>query len=60
MKVRRLKEFNFSLLGKWVWRNLEERGSLLYNVLCAKYGEEGGVVCWWMRVFRVVAKREPY
>ena len=41
--VRRLKEFNFSFLGKWVWRMLEEKGSLWYNVLCAKYGEEGGV-----------------
>jgi len=40
--VRRLKEFNFLLLGKWAWRMLEERESLWYNVLCAKYGEEGG------------------
>jgi len=38
----RLKEFNLSLIGKWVWRMLKERGSLWYNVLCAKYGEEGG------------------
>jgi len=27
---------------------LEERGSLWYNVLCAKYGEEGeGGSVWW-------------
>ena len=40
--AKRLNEFNFSLLGKWLWRMLEERGSLRYNVVCAKYGEEGG------------------
>ena len=42
LDVGRLKEFNFSLLGRWVWRMLKERGSSCYNVLCAKYGEEGG------------------
>lgn len=36
--VRRLKEFNFSLLDKWM---LEERGSLWYNVLCVTYGAGG-------------------
>jgi hypothetical protein len=41
--VKRLKEFNISLLGKWVWRLLEERESLWKVVLCAKYGEEGGM-----------------
>ncbi|GAU10380.1 hypothetical protein TSUD_422790, partial [Trifolium subterraneum] len=40
--VRRLKEFNFSLLGKWVWRCLEEKDSLWCKVLHAKYGQEGG------------------
>jgi hypothetical protein len=40
--VRRLKEFNLSLLGKWVWMILEERGSLWYRVLSVKYGEERG------------------
>ncbi|GAU26327.1 hypothetical protein TSUD_56250 [Trifolium subterraneum] len=40
--VRRLKEFNFSLLGKWVWRCLEEKDSLWCKVLQAKYGQEGG------------------
>ena len=40
--VKRLKEFNISLLGKWVWRLLEERESLWNVVICAKYGEEGG------------------
>ena len=39
--VKRLKEFNISLLGKWVWRLLEERESLWIVVIRAKYGEEG-------------------
>jgi len=32
---------------------LEERGNLWYNVLCAKYGEEGGG-------YVLVGKCEPY
>jgi len=43
--VRRLNEFNLSLLGKWVWRMLEERISKWYNVICVKYGEEGRWLC---------------
>jgi hypothetical protein len=39
--VRRLKEFNLALLGKWWWQILHERGTLWYMVLCARYGEEG-------------------
>lgn len=39
---------------------LEDRGSLWYNMLCVKYGEEEVVMCWWRRGFRAVAKREPY
>ena len=39
--VKMLKEFNISLLGKWVWRLLEERESLWNVVIRAKYGEEG-------------------
>ena len=30
--VRRLREFNVSLLGKWCWRLLVERGSLWHRV----------------------------
>jgi len=40
--VRRLREFNDVLLGKWCWRLLEERSSLWYRVLVARYGEEDG------------------
>ncbi|GAU42359.1 hypothetical protein TSUD_350250 [Trifolium subterraneum] len=44
--------------GKWVWRCLEERDSLWSLVLKAKYGQEGGRVCfaegvgsaWWRNV----------
>jgi len=40
--VRRLREFNLALLGKWCWRLLEDRGSFWYRVLVARYGEEAG------------------
>jgi len=42
--VKSLKEFNISLMGKWVWRVLEERDGLWSLVLRAKYGEECGRV----------------
>ena len=42
MGVRRLREFNLALLGKWWWRILHEPGNLWYRVLCARYGEAGG------------------
>lgn len=52
--VRRLREFNLSLLGKSCWRSLVEKGGLWYRVLMARYGEggrlkEGGrmVSSWW-------------
>lgn len=46
LRVSRLKEFNIALLGKWVWRVLEERERLWYKVLCARYREEGGRLCF--------------
>jgi len=53
--MKRLKEYYISLLGKWVWRLLEERESLWNVVIRAKYEEEGGRVrfgshggsVWW-------------
>jgi len=56
--VRKLKEFNIALLGKWCWRMLVDRGGLWYRVLVARYGELGGrlevggqsVSCWWREV----------
>lgn len=40
--VRRLREFNIALLGKWCWRMLVDKYGLWYKVLKARYGEEGG------------------
>jgi hypothetical protein len=40
--VKRLNEFNISLLEKWVLRVLDERESIWNVVLRAKYGEVGG------------------
>ncbi|GAU43105.1 hypothetical protein TSUD_373000 [Trifolium subterraneum] len=36
--VRRLKEFNVALLGKWCWRMLVDREGLWFRVLTARYG----------------------
>jgi len=40
--LRRLREFNDALLGKWCCRLLVEKRSLWYRVLVARYGEEDG------------------
>jgi hypothetical protein len=37
-----MHEFNVSLLGKWCWRLLVDKGSMWYRVLVARYGEEDG------------------
>jgi hypothetical protein len=51
--VKRLKEFNISLLGKWVWRVLDERESL-WNVVhmqsMARWGDEWANVWRWSRI----------
>ncbi|XP_024626821.1 uncharacterized protein [Medicago truncatula] len=59
--VKRLREFNISLSGKWVWRVLEDRESLWNMVLRAKYGEFGGRVrfcegvgsIWWRQLNQI-------
>ncbi|KEH34757.1 hypothetical protein MTR_3g068195 [Medicago truncatula] len=40
--VRKLREFNVALLGKWCRRMLVDKEGLWYRVLKARYGEEGG------------------
>jgi len=40
--VRQLREFNSSLLGKWCWRMLVDKGGLWYKVSVARFGEEIG------------------
>ena len=59
--VRRLKEFNTALLGRWCWRMLVERGRLWYRVLVVRYGEEAGRVevggrstsPWWREIAKI-------
>jgi hypothetical protein len=40
--VRRLREFNLALLGKWCWRMLVDQEGLWFRVLASRYGVEGG------------------
>jgi len=42
LEVRRIREFNIALLGKWCWRVMADTHSLWYRVLPARYGVEGG------------------
>ena len=59
--MRRLREFNLALLGKWCWRLLEDRGCFWYRVLVARYGEEaerlevGGRSgsSWWREIAKI-------
>ena len=56
--VRRMREFNVALLGKWCWRMLVDKDGLWYRVLKARYGEEGGRLkegggdssVWWRMI----------
>jgi len=40
--VRRIREFNSGLLGKWCWQLLVDLESFWFRVLAARYGVEGG------------------
>ena len=59
--VRRLGEFNMSLLGKWCWSMLTDKEGLWYRVLKARYGEVGDRLreggrhdsMWWRSICRV-------
>ncbi|CAJ2657308.1 unnamed protein product [Trifolium pratense] len=59
--VRRLREFNQALLGKWCWRMLVDREGLWFRVLAARYGIEGGRLrdggrrgsSWWREIARI-------
>jgi len=50
-----------ALLGKWCWRLLVDRGSLLYMVFLAQYGavhgrlEDWGRSCsiWWREIVKI-------
>jgi len=42
--VRRIREFNLALLGRWCWRLLVDRNSLWFRVLASRYGVEGGKI----------------
>lgn len=58
MGVRRIKEFNLALLGKWCWRVLVDRDSLWFRVLVARNGMEDGFLrvggrdgsVWWRNI----------
>jgi len=59
--VRRMREFNVALLGKWCWRMLVDKDGLWYRVLKARYGEEGDRLMdgggdssvWWKMICSV-------
>jgi len=47
--VRRSKEFNLALLGKWCWRMVIDREGLWFRLLAARYDLERGRLkaCGW-------------
>ncbi|GAU26985.1 hypothetical protein TSUD_290350 [Trifolium subterraneum] len=59
--VKRLREFNTALLGKWCWRMLVGREELWFKVLATRYGVERGCVreggrsgsFWWREIVRI-------
>jgi len=40
--VRRIREFNLALLGRWCWRLLVDNSSLWFRMLSSRYGMEKG------------------
>jgi len=59
--VRRLREFNVALLGKWCWCLLVDGDALWHRVLVARYDvgdgrlEDGGRSCssWWREIVSI-------
>jgi len=59
--VRRLREFNLALLGKWCWRQVTYREGLWFRLLAARYGLECGHLLaggregslWWREIVRI-------
>jgi len=59
--VRRLREFNLALLGKWCWRMAIERDGLWFRILTARYGGFGGWLqqcgsegsVWWKDIISI-------
>jgi hypothetical protein len=59
--VRQFGAFHLSLLGKWCWKTLVDRGGLWYRVLAARYGVERGCLresgrrgsSWWREIVRI-------
>jgi len=53
--VRRIRDFNLALLGKWCWHLYDNLGGLWFKVLAANHGIVGGRVrrggqlssVWW-------------
>ena len=43
--IRRLRSFNFALLGKWLWRYVLETNALWRWVIVVKYGNVWGGWC---------------
>lgn len=59
--LRRIREFNLALLGKWCWRLLEDRKGLWFRLLAARYGLVGGRLqvggrersVWWRTIVNI-------
>jgi hypothetical protein len=61
LRIRRVREFNIALLGKWCWRMREEGAGLWKQVLEHKYGVRKGQIRerrrktpeWWKYITNV-------
>ncbi|GAU16627.1 hypothetical protein TSUD_325750 [Trifolium subterraneum] len=59
--VRKLREFNLALLGKWCWRMLVDREGLWFRVLATRYEVERGRLrdggrrgsSWWREITHI-------